>query len=71
LPRARNPPAPPALPGSAMTEPLEKIRVGMTGRKEVVVTRELTVGGHVEGMPFVYGTPMTILAMGRSPRARR
>ena len=46
-----------------MTEPLENIRVGMTGRKEVVVTRELTVGGHVEGMPFVYGTPMMTLAM--------
>jgi len=35
----------------------------MTGRKEVVVTRELTVGAHVEGMPFVYGTPMMIMAM--------
>ena len=35
----------------------------MSGRKEVVVTRELTVGGHVEGMPLVYGTPMMILAM--------
>jgi fluoroacetyl-CoA thioesterase len=46
-----------------MTEPLEKVRVGMTGRKEVLVTRELTVGAHVDGMPFVYGTPMMILAM--------
>ena len=46
-----------------MTEPLETIHVGMTGRYEVVVTRELTVGGHVEGMPFVYGTPMMIMAM--------
>ncbi len=46
-----------------MTEPLEKVRVGMTGRKEVVVNRELTVGGHVEGMPFVYGTPFMIIAM--------
>jgi fluoroacetyl-CoA thioesterase len=46
-----------------MTEPLENVRVGMTGRKAVVVTRELTVGGHVEGMPFVYGTPMMIMAM--------
>jgi fluoroacetyl-CoA thioesterase len=27
------------------------------------VTRELTVGAHVEGMPFVFGTPMMILAM--------
>jgi fluoroacetyl-CoA thioesterase len=46
-----------------LTEPLEKLRVGMTGRHEVVVTRELTVGGHVEGMPDVYGTPFMILAM--------
>jgi fluoroacetyl-CoA thioesterase len=46
-----------------MTEPLENVRLGMTGRKEVVVTRELTVGAHVEGMPFVYGTPMMLLAM--------
>jgi fluoroacetyl-CoA thioesterase len=46
-----------------MTEPLENIRVGMTGRHEIVVTRELTVRAHVEGMPFVFGTPMMILAM--------
>jgi fluoroacetyl-CoA thioesterase len=46
-----------------MTEPLENVRAGMTGRHEVVVTRELTVGAHVEGMPFVFGTPMMILAM--------
>jgi fluoroacetyl-CoA thioesterase len=46
-----------------MTEPLANIHIGMTGRKEVVVTRELTVGGHVEGMPYVYGTPMMIMAM--------
>ncbi|MGO9774107.1 MAG: thioesterase family protein [Roseiarcus sp.] len=46
-----------------MTEPLEKIRVGMSGRKEEVVTRELTVGARVEGMPLVYATPMMIYAM--------
>jgi fluoroacetyl-CoA thioesterase len=46
-----------------MTETLENVRAGMTGRHEIVVTRELTVGAHVEGMPFVYGTPMMILAM--------
>ena len=46
-----------------MTEPLENVRVGMTGRKEIVVSRELTVGHHVDGMPFVYATPMMILAM--------
>jgi len=46
-----------------MTEPLADVRPGMTGRKEVVVTRDLTVGAHVDGMPFVYATPMMILAM--------
>ena len=46
-----------------MTEPLENVLVGMTGRHEVVVTRELTVGAHVDGMPFVFGTPMMILTM--------
>jgi fluoroacetyl-CoA thioesterase len=46
-----------------MTEPLENVRVGMTGRHEVVVTRELTVGAHVDGMPFVFGMPMMILTM--------
>ena len=33
-----------------MTEPLENVRVGMTGRKEIVVSRELTVGHHVDGV---------------------
>ena len=46
-----------------MTQPLENVRPGLTGRTEVVVTRDLTVGAVVEGMPFVYGTPMMILAM--------
>ena len=40
-----------------MAEPLEHVRVGMTGRHEVVVTRELTVGAVLDGMPFVFGTP--------------
>ena len=38
-----------------MAEPLENVRAGMIGRHEVVVTRELTVGAHVDGMPFVFG----------------
>ncbi len=46
-----------------MTEPLQRVSRGMTGRREVVVTRELTVGAHVEGMPLVFGTPMMIMAM--------
>jgi fluoroacetyl-CoA thioesterase len=44
-------------------EPLANVRPGMTGSRQEVVTRELTVGGHVEGMPFVYGTPMMIMLM--------
>jgi hypothetical protein len=53
-------------------EPLENVRAGMTGRHEVVVTRELTVGAVLDGMPFVFGTPMMILAMGwLPPRPRR
>lgn len=46
-----------------MSEPLQDVRVDMTGRKEIVVTRELTVGAHIEGMPLVFGTPMMIMAM--------
>ena len=46
-----------------MSEPLAQVTVGMTGRLEEVVTPELTVGGHVEGMPMVYGTPFMIMAM--------
>jgi fluoroacetyl-CoA thioesterase len=46
-----------------MAEPLDNVRAGMTGRHEVVVTSELTVGAHLDGMPFVFGTPMMILAM--------
>jgi predicted thioesterase len=46
-----------------MLDPLEKIVVGMSGEAEVVVTPEITVGGHVPGMPMVYGTPFMILLM--------
>ncbi len=48
---------------SSETDPLKGVEVGMTGRKTEVVTKELTVGGHVEGMPLVYGTPMMIMLM--------
>ena len=43
--------------------PLENITVGMAGRRETIVTPELTVGHHVKGMPLVYGTPMMIFLM--------
>lgn len=42
---------------------LDKVAIGMTGEAEVVVTPEITVGGHVPGMPMVYGTPFMILLM--------
>jgi predicted thioesterase len=44
-------------------DPLAQISVGMTGEAEVVVAPENTVGGHVPGMPMVYGTPFMILLM--------
>ena len=46
-----------------MADPLHDIVPGMEGRKEVLVTPELTVGALVTGMPYVYATPMMILAM--------
>jgi fluoroacetyl-CoA thioesterase len=46
-----------------MTEPLKDVRAGMTGRAEAIVTQDLTVGAHVEGMPLVYATPMMIMLM--------
>jgi fluoroacetyl-CoA thioesterase len=52
-----------SAPEPTKAEPLENVRVGMTGRHEVAVTRELTVGAVLDGMPFVFGTPMMILAM--------
>lgn len=44
-------------------DPLKDVRAGMTGRVQERVTFDLTVGGHVAGMPPVYGTPMMIMAM--------
>jgi fluoroacetyl-CoA thioesterase len=46
-----------------MSNPLAAIEIGMTGEAEVVVTPDITVGGHVPGMPMVYGTPFMILLM--------
>ena len=46
-----------------MAEPLDNVRVGLTGRHEVLVTRERTVGAVLDGMPLVFATPMMILAM--------
>ena len=46
-----------------VTDPLERITAGLTGTWVVEVTPELTVGHFSPGMPFVYATPMMILAM--------
>ncbi len=51
------------MTGGGETNPLEGVRVGMAGRRQETVTKDLTVGGHVEGMPLVYGTPMMIMLM--------
>ncbi len=47
-------------------DPLKDVRVGITGSLQERVTFELTVGGHVAGMPPVYATPMMIMAMGKA-----
>jgi fluoroacetyl-CoA thioesterase len=49
--------------GATETDPLAGVRAGMTASVPDVVTFDLTVGGHVAGMPPVYGTPMMIMAM--------
>jgi fluoroacetyl-CoA thioesterase len=48
---------------SSEADPLRGVEVGATARKQEIVTEDLTVGGHVEGMPLVYGTPMMIMLM--------
>lgn len=48
---------------TARIDPFERIRVGMTGRYQIVVPVEQTVGHHAPGMPRVFGTPFMILAM--------
>src|SRR5947209_19559719 len=51
------------LEQSAQADPLKDVRVGLKGRATEVVVKELTVGGHVEGMPLVYATPMMIMLL--------
>ena len=46
-----------------MQDILAEVTLGLTGEADVVVTPEITVGGHVPGMPMVYGTPFMILLM--------
>ena len=46
-----------------MSELLARVTPGLTGEAQTIVTPEITVGGHVAGMPMVYGTPFMILLM--------
>ena len=39
------------------------IPVGATATKEIIVTRDMTVGHFVEAMPEVFGTPIMIFHM--------
>ncbi len=50
-------------------DPLKAIAVGMTGVLRETVTFDLTVGGHVPGMPPVYATPMMIMLMEKASGA--
>jgi len=49
--------------------PLADVRPGMAGSRQELVTPELTVGSHVEGMPPVYATPMMIMLMEKASGA--
>jgi fluoroacetyl-CoA thioesterase len=42
---------------------LEKLKIGMSAERELVVTREMTINHFVRGMPRVYATPMMIWHM--------
>ena len=41
----------------------DELAVGMSAEGNVVITREMTIGHFVAGMPHVYATPMMILHM--------
>jgi len=41
----------------------DRIKIGMSAERTLVVPPERTVGHFVPGMPFVYGTPMMIMEM--------
>lgn len=41
----------------------ESIAIGMFAEQSLVITREMTIGHFVAGMPQVYATPMMVLHM--------
>jgi len=42
---------------------LDNLTIGMAAETNIIVTREMTIGHFVAGMPFVYATPLMILHM--------
>ena len=42
---------------------LDELEVGMSAERNVIVTREMTIGHFVADMPRVYATPMMVLHM--------
>ena len=43
--------------------PLEQVIVGLSAETDFIVTREMTIGHFVPGMPLVYATPVMVLHM--------
>jgi len=48
---------------AAHMDTLGYLAIGMSAELKLVVTREMTIGHFVDGMPLVYATPMMILHM--------
>src|SRR6201995_3547117 len=48
---------------AAHMDTLGCLAIGMSAELKLVVTREMTIGHFVDGMPLVYATPMMILHM--------
>lgn len=43
--------------------PLDHLKVGLSAETDFVVTREMTIGHFIAGMPLVYATPAMVLHM--------
>jgi fluoroacetyl-CoA thioesterase len=41
----------------------DRLKAGMAGETHIIVTREMTIGHFVAGMPLVYATPVMVLHM--------
>ena len=43
--------------------PLDHLKAGLSAETDFVVTREMTIGHFIAGMPLVYATPVMVLHM--------